>query len=138
MEIGETYPKIIGKFQNQIKTTKTHREKEREREKNILEKLKRGWQWPTERISSVAQGFFFLLAEFDVKRSLGFFFYPSLSPYCSIARGFFRERKRYEGGVWFVFSNNHFQFLNNISSISTHFFTHTYFHKYFQTTIFNF
>ena len=42
------------------------------------------------------------------------------------------------GGVWFVFSNNHFQFLNNISRISTHFFTHTYFHKYFQTTIFSF
>ena len=35
------------------------------------------------------------------------------------------------GGVWFVFSNNHFQFLNNISRISTHFFTHTYFHKCF-------
>ena len=35
------------------------------------------------------------------------------------------------GGVWFVYLNNHFQFLNNISCISTHFFTHTYFHKYF-------
>ena len=35
------------------------------------------------------------------------------------------------GGVWFVFSNNHFQFLNNILRISTHFFTYTYFHKYF-------
>ena len=34
-------------------------------------------------------------------------------------------------GVWFVFSNNHFQFLNNISRISIHFFTHMYFHKYF-------
>ena len=54
MEIGETYPEIIGKFQNQIKTTKTHREKEREREKNVPEKLKRGWRWPTDRISSVA------------------------------------------------------------------------------------
>ena len=35
------------------------------------------------------------------------------------------------GGVWFVFSNNYFQFLNNISRISTHFFTHTYFQKCF-------
>ena len=35
------------------------------------------------------------------------------------------------GGVWFIFSNNNFQFLNNISRISTHFFTHTYFHKCF-------
>ena len=35
------------------------------------------------------------------------------------------------GGIWFVFLNNHFQFLNNISRILTHFFTHTYFHKYF-------
>ena len=35
------------------------------------------------------------------------------------------------GGVWFVI-------LNNISRISMHFFTHTYFHKYFQTTIFSF
>ena len=38
----------------------------------------------------------------------------------------------------FVFSNNIFQFLNNISRIFIYFFTHTYFHKYFQTTIFNF
>ena len=29
------------------------------------------------------------------------------------------------GGVWFVFSNN-------IICISIYFFTHTYFHKYFQ------
>ena len=42
------------------------------------------------------------------------------------------------GGVWFVILNNYFQFLNNISRISMHFFTHTYFHKYFQTTIFSF
>ena len=42
------------------------------------------------------------------------------------------------GGGWFVFSNNHFQFLNNISRVSIHFFTHTYFHKYLQTTIFSF
>ena len=41
------------------------------------------------------------------------------------------QRLRDLGGVWFVFSNNHFQFLNNISSILTHFFTHTYFHKNF-------
>ena len=42
METGETYPEITEKFQNRIKTTKTHREKEREREKNIPGKLKRG------------------------------------------------------------------------------------------------
>ena len=36
------------------------------------------------------------------------------------------------GGVWFVFSNNHFQFLNNISRIFTHFFIHTYFYKCFK------
>ena len=42
------------------------------------------------------------------------------------------------GGVWWVFSNSSFQFLNNISHISIHFFTHTYFHKSFQTTIFVF
>ena len=41
-------------------------------------------------------------------------------------------------GVWFVFLNNHFQFLNNISRISMHFFTHTDFYKYFQIIIFNF
>ena len=40
--------------------------------------------------------------------------------------------------VWFVFSNNCFQFLNNISRIFTHFFTYMYFHKYFQIIIFNF
>ena len=39
--------------------------------------------------------------------------------------------KSHKGGVWFVFLNNHFQFLNNILRISTHFFTHTYFHKFF-------
>ena len=33
------------------------------------------------------------------------------------------------GGVWFVFSNNHFQSSNNISRISIHFFTNTYFHN---------
>ena len=41
METGETYPEIIEKFQNQIKTTKNHREKEREKEKNVPRKLKR-------------------------------------------------------------------------------------------------
>ena len=43
-ETGETYPEIIEKFQNRIKTTKTHTEKEREREreKNVPGKLKRG------------------------------------------------------------------------------------------------
>ena len=40
-EIGETYPEITEKFQNQIKTTKNHREKEREKEKNVPGKLKR-------------------------------------------------------------------------------------------------
>ena len=54
---------------------------------------------------------------------------------------FSNQKKNIEnmlGGVWFVFLNNYFQFLNNILCISTHFFTHTYFHKYFQTTIFSF
>ena len=46
--------------------------------------------------------------------------------------------KNYHWGVWFVFSNNNYQFLNNIICIFTHFFIHTYFHKYFQITIFNF
>ena len=49
-----------------------------------------------------------------------------------------REREREVGGVWFVFLNNNFQFLNNILRIFIHFFTHTYFYKCFQTTIFNF
>ena len=106
----ETYPEITGKFQNRLKTTKAHREKEREREKNILEKLKRGWQWPTERISSVAQGFFFLLAEFDVKRSLGFFFLLPFLP-IAVSLGVFSERESVMKGV---------------------------FGLYFQTTIFNF
>ena len=35
------------------------------------------------------------------------------------------------GDVWFVFLNNHFQILKNISCSSIYFFTHTYFHKYF-------
>ena len=33
---------------------------------------------------------------------------------------------KYYGGVWFVFSNNNFQFLNNILRISTYFFTQTF------------
>ena len=41
-------------------------------------------------------------------------------------------------GVWFVFLNNNFQFLNNITWISKFFFTHTYFYKYFQITNFSF
>ena len=43
-----------------------------------------------------------------------------------------KRKKRLWGGVWFVFSNHNFQFLNNISRIFIHFFTHTYFHKCFQ------
>ena len=31
-----------------------------------------------------------------------------------------------------MFSNNNFQFLDNITRISTHFFTHTYFHTCFK------
>ena len=41
-------------------------------------------------------------------------------------------------GDWFVFLNNNFQFLNSISRSSIYFFTHTYFHKYFQIIIFSF
>ena len=33
--------------------------------------------------------------------------------------------------IWFVFLNNYFQFLNNISYIFTHFFIYIYFYKYF-------
>ena len=42
------------------------------------------------------------------------------------------------GGVWLVFLNNYFQFLNNILRISMHFLIYTYFYKCFQTTIFSF
>ena len=38
------------------------------------------------------------------------------------------------GHVWWVSSNSHFHILNNITHISTHFFTHMYFKK-LQTTI---
>ena len=41
METRETYLEITEKFQNQIKTTKNHREKEREKEKNVPGKLKK-------------------------------------------------------------------------------------------------
>ena len=34
-------------------------------------------------------------------------------------------------GVWWVFLNNNFQFLNNILRIFIYFFTHMYFHKSF-------
>ena len=63
--------------------------------------------------------FFPIFLEFSITRQVGtehdnsFYFLP------------------FSGGVWFMFSNNNFQFLNNISRISTHFFTHTYFHKCF-------
>ena len=40
-ETEGTYPEITMKFQNRIKKTKTHREKEMEREKNVPGKLKR-------------------------------------------------------------------------------------------------
>ena len=49
-----------------------------------------------------------------------------------------KKADAYTFSIWFVFSNNNFQFLNNISRISIHFFTHAYFHKCFQTTIFSF
>ena len=55
-----------------------------------------------------------------------------------VCNNFYPFLYEYLGGVWFVILNNYFQFLNNISRISMHFFTHTYFHKYFQTTIFSF
>ena len=38
------------------------------------------------------------------------------------------------GAVWYDILSNNFQFLNNITRISTHFFTHTYFLK-IQTTL---
>ena len=36
------------------------------------------------------------------------------------------------GAVWYTYSNTCFQFLNNITCISTHFFIHMYFHTCFQ------
>ena len=33
------------------------------------------------------------------------------------------------GAVWYIILNTCFQFLKNITCISTHFFTHTYFQK---------
>ena len=52
--------------------------------------------------------------------------------------GVFQNQLNNYGGVWFVFLNNHFQFLNSISCSFIHFFTNMYFHKCFQTTIFSF
>ena len=45
-----------------------------------------------------------------------------------VCNNFYPFLYEYLGGVWFMILNNHFQFLNNISRISMHFFTHTYFH----------
>ena len=41
-------------------------------------------------------------------------------------------------GLWFVFLNGYFQFLNCISCIFINFFINMYFYKCFQTIIFNF
>ena len=41
---------------------------------------------------------------------------------------------KYLGPAWYTHSNTCFQFLNNITCISTHFFTYTYFYTCFQTT----
>ena len=41
-------------------------------------------------------------------------------------------RFQYYGPIWYTHSNTCFQFLNNITCIFTHFFTHTYFHTCFQ------
>ena len=49
----------------------------------------------------------------------------------SLGCGITHKWENIYGGVWLVFSNNYFQFLNNILRILTHFFTHTYFHKCF-------
>ena len=71
---------------------------------------------------------------------MGLFLWSEMESLCleveGVSLGF--EDVNGGGGVWFVFSNNYFQFLNNIICISIYFFTHTYFHKYFQITIFNF
>ena len=47
-----------------------------------------------------------------------------------------KEKKREKdfGPIWHHDLNNIFQFLNNITRISTHFFTHTYFQE-IQTTL---
>ena len=45
---------------------------------------------------------------------------------------FFKGKHQSVWGVWFMFSNNHFQFLNNISRILIQFFTYTYFTNIFK------
>ena len=71
---------------------------------------------------------------------MGLFLWSEMESLCleveGVSLGF--EDVNGEGGVWFVFSNNHFQFLNKIICMSIYFFTHTYFHKYFHITIFSF
>ena len=49
-----------------------------------------------------------------------------------------QKRKTGYLGVWIVFLNYFFQFLNNILYNLTYFFTHMYFYKYFHTINFNF
>ena len=44
------------------------------------------------------------------------------------------EHTHNKGLFWWVSSNSHFHILNNITHISTYFFTHIYFNK-LQTTI---
>ena len=44
------------------------------------------------------------------------------------------SQHKYYGPIWSSISNSHFQILNNVTHISTHFFTHTYFKK-LQTII---
>ena len=38
------------------------------------------------------------------------------------------------GGVWYMYLNNSFQFWNNITRISTYFYTHTYLYILFTST----
>ena len=54
-----------------------------------------------------------------------------LQPHFCILFKYWREKKKknYLGSVWQCILNNSFQCLNNITRISTHFFTHTYFQK---------
>ena len=47
---------------------------------------------------------------------------------------FYGKRKKKLGLIWYMCLNTCFQFLNNITHVSTYFFTNTYFQK-IQTTL---
>ena len=69
-ETGETYLELIGKFQNQIKTTKTHKEKE-------IGRGERTWKTPKGMAMADCT---------NLQCGARFYFSPSLSLYRSVAR----------------------------------------------------